>query len=323
MSKYLFNIKTMIAAICAIAVIGCNENTTGPVNPTAPGAPDSLMAQSVSQTSIGVKWKAPLAGATPTSYSVEYNEMGSATTMKKSVGSTTLMTELTGLTDGMIYEVKVYALNDTARSFASNMVSWAPARRGSGTFFLYTSNNKTKGSGLSIFRQANANPAVLTIDKGDEWDICFDDLTSASDPRIASPGQTNFVDANYKFSNGKEARTTYWGAKFSGVNSLDDIYETAALSVPATGGEKFYSLGSIGGTTNWGSVIASKNADGTYNFAKVLVHRATTGIFVNGSGTEQYIEVSVSYQTVANVPYALKMKLDQALSAHAAQKLND
>lgn len=323
MLKSIFNMKSIIAALFVVAMIGCNENTTGPVSPTAPGAPTSLMAQSKSQTSIGVKWDAPLAGVTPTGYSVEYNEMGSTTIMKKSVGSSTVMTDITGLTDGKIYEIKVYAVNDTARSAASNMVAWAPARRGSGTFLLYTSNNSTKGSGLSIFRQANANPTVLTIDKGDEWDICFDDLTNAADPRVASPGQTNFVDANYQFPNKKDARVVYWGAQLTNVMSLDDIYETAALSVPATGGEKFYSLNTIGGTSNWGSVIATKNADGTYNYAKILLKRSTTGKFVFGAAADAYIEVEVSYQTVANLPYAIKMKLDQALSAHSPRPLND
>lgn len=311
MTNFLRKLPAMMFAMIALTIVGCNTNED-PVDPTneKPNAPTALMARSVSETQVALKWTAPTSGPTPTGYLIMYSEVGGSTgTQEISVsgGSTTSGT-VPGLTDGKVYEFMVHAVNGTVESDASNKVNWAPARRGTGAYRLYSSNSSTNGSGLAIF--SGTAPSVELISNGGQWDICFDDKTSPSDPRIASPGQTQYVDNNFQFPNGQDARVVYWGKQYTGITSLDDIYDTDALTIPAADGEKFWSLNSIGGTSNWGSVIGVKNADNTVNFAKVLVKR-TGGTFVQGSGAGAYIEVEVSYQTMKDVPYALKQKMEQ------------
>lgn len=318
MIKPWLKFNTGLMALCAVVLVACNENET-PIDPgtgTAPNAPTALMAQSQSQA-VGLKWTVSSTGATPTSYVIEYNEAGTTTMLTKTVSSATATTAtVDGLTNGVVYEFVVYAMNGTAKSPASPKVSWAPANRGTGAYRLYSSRNSTQGSGLAIF--SGSAPAVKKVAEGSTWDICFDDVTESADPRLASPGQTNYVEYDASvddlvFRNNRDqiARITRIGDQLSGITSFDDMYESAALSIPTE--EKFYSLNSIGGTANWGCVLVHKetSASPNYQIAKVLVKRGTDGKFVQGTGANAYIDVEVSYQTTQNVPYAIKQRLDQ------------
>lgn len=162
----------------------------------------------------------------------------------------------------------------------------------------------------------------MKIADGGKWDLCFDDRQAPADPRISSPGQSNFVDSTATFPNGNDARIIYWGKQYPGITSLDDIYETDALSVPATDGEKYNSLNSIGGTANWGRVIAWKDAStapASYWYAKVLVSRVGSS-FVQGTGASSFIEVSISYQNVKDLPYAVKQRIENFIQVEQGRR---
>lgn len=326
--KQLLNYKTWVAAAFAIAMIGCNTNDPLEPDPTpAPNAPTDLMAQSVSESSVRVKWIIPSGTVTPTGYHVMATEVAAAGTphmREVSVnGATTNSAVVGGLTEGKIYEFSVHAVNDTTKSPTSNKVSWAAARRATGTFKLYSSLNSANGSGLRIF--GAGGPAVLRINQGGEWDICFDDKFNPADPRIGSPGQSAYVDNEYKFPNGSLARTVFYGKRYTGISSLDDIYESVALNQPTAPIEELmFQLSTIGGTANWGVALAWKDASTTpvsYWYGKVVAKRVNSS-FVQGTGTNAFVELELSYQNAKDLPYALKQRIERHLEVEQGHRSN-
>lgn len=324
--KNIFRLNIVMAAIAALVMVGCNTNED-PLTPTdeKPSAPSGTMVQSVSESSIRFKWTPPSNTSNVTGYVLmAIEKVAGGTGAKREVivsgaGSTTGV--VGGLTEGKIYECMVHALNDTTRSDASPAVDWAPARRSTATLRLYSQQSKSNGSGLGIFDVAV--PANLFVANGSQWDICFDD-SSSSRPRVGSPGVSSYVDANngytFKSAPSQVAKIVYISDRqYVGIGTLDDIYETAALTIPSTNGEKLLEIPTTVENSNFGFVIGSKGTGTDVNFAKVLVKRGPNGKFVQGSGTETYIECDISYQTFKNVPYALKARMNETISVHGSR----
>lgn len=157
--KSIYRINVVIAAIIAIVMFGCVTQDLFEPSATKPPAPTKAMVQSISATSVGMKWDAPTITTDVTGYvmmAVEVVAGGNGPQTEVRVGADTTMGVIGGLTEGKIYEFMVRSLNDTVRSDASNLVNWAPARRGIGTYKVYSALSTTNGSGLGIFSQTAA-----------------------------------------------------------------------------------------------------------------------------------------------------------------------
>lgn len=315
MKSLLRNLNVLMFAIAAIVMIGCDSVTEPTDTPlVAPKAPTKLEAKSVNQSSVGLRWTlAANDSVTPTGFLVEYGVKGSAVKITLAVnGSASRTVTVPGLNEGVVYEFAVYAKNDTVQSLASPKVEWAPARRAEGSFKLYSSSSSTEGSGLGIFRAAGV-PAVLKIANGGEWDLCFDDK-EAGNPKIGSPGQSRYVDAEYKFPNGQLSKTVYINdVVYTNVTSLDDVYESTPLTLPASNGERMFPINGLPNSTSGIAFVMGTRdeTDKKYNFAKVMLKKQSNGGYIMGSGSSAYVEVLVSYQTVKDVPYAVKAKFDE------------
>lgn len=311
MFRQLRVVPAMLFAVLALVAVSCNTNDD-PVDPngTAPNAPTALMAQSRSATSVGLKWDAPAGGVTPTGYRVVYNVFGNVTKDTLSVsGASTTTALVTGLTAGTTYEFNVAAMNGLVASTSTANLSWAGAAR-STVVRLYSGNNSDFGSGFIVF---DGTPRAGKVSDGNKWDLAFDDLFIPATPFIASPGYApGYVDVpTFKFkANGQTAKVTYLGREYKGLNSLDDIWETASLLDGDLTAEARYDLSSVGGTGGYGFVFANKDlSTGKYQYGKAFIHR-TNGTLIQGTGADQYIEIEASYQSALDVPYALKAKID-------------
>ncbi|MCO6465317.1 MAG: fibronectin type III domain-containing protein [Bradyrhizobiaceae bacterium] len=290
-----------LAASLLIAVTAC-DTTTSPDEPkVAPNAPTGLAATSIDATTIGLKWVSSPTGAAPTGYVISILEDGTTTptTLNVSSGST-VSANIAGLTEGKLYTFTVRAANDTALSVPSASVTWAPAKRHTGTFKLYSSKSKTFGSGLSL-----KDGQVLKIADGARWEFCYDDKDGR--PLVGSPGVSGYTLPSGEFLIvSMDTNTTHYAR----ANSLDDVYDVRALDNGANFTENLVDLSTLPNPSTGVVLIMRSRLDAsTVNFAKVLVkpNAAGTG-FVNGTGDESYVEVEVSYQTVANVPYAAMEK---------------
>lgn len=305
----------LLFALLALVAVSCNTNED-PVDPsgTKPNMPTSLKAQSLSSTSVGLKWDAPAGGVTPTGYTIYHNIVGSsAKTAIEVTGASSTNQVVSGLAPGTMYEFTVQAVNGSVVGDATAALTWAPAYR-SGVIRMYSSRS-TNGSGLIVF---DGNPRSATVSLGGLWDLAYDDQDDPARPKIASPGfAKGYVDqATGRFSNGQLSKITYLGRQYTDVNDLNDIFETEDLNDDRLSADKeaAFDLSSVGGTKGMAFVFANKNATvspNTFTYGKVLVMR-NGGNIIQGSGDDKYIEVVVSYQTATDVPYALRAKLAEA-----------
>ncbi len=289
------NKLTWIASLLSLflLIVACEETTT-PDPPVAPNAPTDLMANSTNETTVTLKWTKPATGQEPTGYIVTVTESGStASTNLNVAGANTTTLPVTGLTEGKIYIFSVMAVNDTAKSNPTPQLSWAPAKRFSGTFKLYTSKSTSQGSGLS-FREGR----VVMLSEASKWEFCFDDKDGR--PLVGSPGVSGYTPPGSQEFPIVSMDTA--AANWVRANSLDEVFDTRGLD---GGAKSLLDLSRF--TPNSGIVLIMRSrVDGsTVNYAKVLVKPNTAGgSWVFGSGNDAYIEVEVSYQTVVNVPYA-------------------
>ena len=285
----------------ALVLVSC-ESTTDPADPqppVAPGAPTELMATSINETTIRIQWAAADTGAAATGFIVVVEEEGSNNPQELPISNgATRVVNISQLTDGTVYDFTVYALNDTARSTPSPTISWAPAGRFTADIRMYETES-SMGSGVQL-----PNNAGLTIGEGGSWDLALDTRGETFD--IGSPGLSSYTDESTppEFPNGEPARATLIGKVWTDVTSLDDIFESADLS-QETLEEKLLNFDQANGT---GSQFAFVVRTTSGNYAKVLV-KATDGKLLQGTTPDRYIDLEVSYQSGANVPYALKQKV--------------
>lgn len=329
MITQLRKFPALLFTLVALVAVSCNTNDN-PVDPgTKPGTPTALMAQSRSETSVGLKWDASAGGVTPTGYRVYFNIQGQVTKDSLSVlGASATEANVAGLLEGTVYDFSVAAVNGSVVGSATAALPWAPARRaGMVTPIKIYSFRSGNGSGLGVFDVGA--PTALTVDQGAKWDLAFDDKVWGIHPdaTISSPGQTDYVEVVggatvFKSPNGnQEAKIVFLGRVSGSVNSLDDIWETehlndAALSTP---GEKTLPLVSTPGD-GFGFVFASQDpVSGKFNYGKALVLR-TNGNFIQGNSPDQYIQLQVSYQTGDDVPYAVRAAV-QAAALQSGQRL--
>lgn len=290
-----FNVSSALFAMLFLGFVafGCNENDD-PITPStnAPAAPTGLKATSKSATEVILKWNTPAATPQTAGYELTVTP-GGAAPIQITTGTVTMLT-VGSLTEGVTYTFSLKAKGTDNKMSAATTVKWSPAKR-SGVLRLYSSKSTTFGSGLDLSNSSGV-PEVLKIADGGKWDLAFDDKDETTTATIIAPGQSLYVNNEFKFPNGDEAKKTLVSTlRYSNASSLDDIFESEMLNAGTV--EQGHKLNT---TNSFAFVVKTKDG----NYAKVLV-LANGGKLIQGSGNDTYIEVQVSYQSTAEVPYAL------------------
>lgn len=121
--------------VSAINAIGTSTPsstaTTTPIVPTAPGAPTSLSGVS-GNTQVGLSWTAPVSngGSAITDYLVEYklnSEPTTWSTFNDGTSNSTIAT-VTGLTNDLVYNFRVSAINAIGTSTPSSTANGTPGQ---------------------------------------------------------------------------------------------------------------------------------------------------------------------------------------------------
>jgi hypothetical protein len=260
-----------------------------------PAPPTGLMANSNDFQSVNLKWTASASASAPDFSHYELvvtpangTAMAPITIAKGSVSYT-----VTGLTEGTVYTFSLRSKSTATTNNMSNavVVQWSPATRIIG-IKLYETLSSQFGAGIDL-----STGEVLKAQNGANWDIALDTrvVNGVVDNALGSPSVLT-----YNISN---PRATLISSKVvsSGVTSLDDVFETQALgdaSINLRPDSARYLR--VDNFTN-NVVFFARTVDG--NFAKILV-KAANGKLLQGTAPNRYVEMDISYQSAANVPYA-------------------
>lgn len=298
-------------------VAGCEDTSTNTPVKFIPAPPSNLMALSMSETSVRLKWT-----PSPSESNTEFQGYRITTTsgtqtfnpITTAKGQT--IVEIVGLDAGKIYTFSVAAITaDTASSSIS--IEWAGAKRFRGIRAFETAS--ANGSGIRLLDGTN-----LTIANGTEWDVCLDTRVVRGQENWAfgSPGASTYTDDNGNFLRGAQAgqrsKATIILSDSGAMgytpyvvlaDSLEAVFESQAIGT----GKKHVQImvENLQNQTKslvFYAMVAPDNSAAPnlaqYRFAKILL-KASGGAVLQGTSPNRYVEIDYSIQPAVGVPYAL------------------
>lgn len=224
-------------------------------------------------------------------------------TLKLPAGTTSYTAK--SLTPGTIYnfELRGGFKNDTMST--ASRIKWSPAFRFTNTtngvaIKLYESASKN-GSGLDLYNATGGSSDVQNIANSNLWNL---GINTKSGKLVFGSAS----DLGYTYT--KAPQDAQMATVYFSVNSLDAATDSQAMDAAAYGlkaqSYDISELETISPSTGYVFIVRTMElGQTTYNYAKVFVKR-TGGKILQGTGTDRYIEVEVSYQKKAGVAYAKK-----------------
>jgi Fibronectin type III domain len=304
MNFYRFVSTTACICLFVLTLSSCMD-PIGVGTVIVPTAVSNLQATSIDETTVRLRWTGNTS-ATITGYKV--NIVSSSGTILSTVTPTGSLVDIGGLTAGRVYTFKVQARSKDTVSTES-VITWSPATRirtaNSNAVLMYESVSSF-GSGLSFQGGIARN---LSIANANDWDIALDTQpTSAGNSYdIGSPNKTGYT----AFANNGGRRTIVSSLVYNSIDSLNQVFDT---QLNVGGDERLINFT----TANRGFVFACRTQNG--NYAKVFVKASNQGVILQGTAPNRYLEVEISYQPVANVPFAYR--LDKAAAAIINSEMN-
>jgi len=294
----------LMAASLSFISTGCNENPGDPTDPTVvrPAAPTNAMAVSLSSNSVGLTWTAPTTTDAVT-YKVTYASDGTVVDSGSTTASGTSVT-ITNLQAGKAYTFSVYSVrvSDTVMSSTAAQVTWAPATRYATSTIRMYEKASAQGSGL-ILDPAKGGPeniSVATANPNVQLVMFANDTTN----RVII-GSAYGVE-EYKNVNGFD-RNVYVSDSIYAVPSLDQWYENQSIAsrIGVNGNVSSYSIPqTVSATGNTFMFYVRTGTSGNYHYARVMVEKDAAGKVLQGTSPNRYVELEISYQLAADVPYA-------------------
>lgn len=294
------------ALLATLVVGGCNENDTptDPIpDPVAPKAVTNLLAVSLSETSVGLRWNSPVDTAL-TGYEVSWKSTDGVDSGSVSVAPATDTTENATVAKEKTYTFTVKTKRGTTLSTGVSVV-WAGAQR-------FSNDAATPATTIRLYEKASSNGSGLTLDPG---------LGGPRNMSVATPSATVqlgfIVDANgkvvigaaYSFPEFKNVdkfdSNTYVSTQSWVANSLNDWFITQSLDkyIPADGNLRAFTFdATVTGTTGQG-FVARTGATGNYHYARIFVNNVG-GKLLQGTAPNRYVELTISYQNMPGVPFA-------------------
>jgi hypothetical protein len=300
--KKLMSILAMLT-ISILCFTAC-EDTDDPVDPgpdvtkNPPAAVTNMYAGAISETAIQVQWDAVTAvsGVTVLNYRLIVTGGSVNDTIVRPIDS--LYYTLNNCVLGTEYTFTVCAVSTDNLSGATKSIKWATSKHftlneNDSPIYVYGSNTTDYGSGLQLYGPNDA-PRIRKV-------------ANAADAAECNLG---LYTKDSKVIFGSASALGYNAAFPASAIITDPIdFDTDNLSNPLLGNSlanmsfssKTIDLKTAGASNSKGIVFFAKV--GT-NYAKIVILKKG-GAFLQNAGTiNEYVQVLVSYQTAAGVPYA-------------------
>lgn len=283
----------------------CEETTTNPDDTTKPKpeAPTKLMATSKNATSVILKWT-PSTSETNTLFAGYVLKVTGGNTMAPisiAKGQTTYT--VAGLEEGIEYTFSLQAKYTNDELSTAATIKWSPASRfelneNDAEIRLYESASNF-GSGVQLYG-SNKKPVTLKVADGARWTL---GLSTKTGIVLGSP-----KELDYTYGTTPTAATEIADI-ITGINSLDEIFDSQALSAKSFA-SKTIDLTKFNG--NIAFALRYKQAGKTdWNYAKVLVKYGANS-FLQGTSGNRYVAIIVSHQEKTGVPYAITREIEQS-----------
>lgn len=293
-----FSMYLSVLAIALVVLASCkkDDDPVGPVDNPKPAPVKNLMAASNGTDAITLSWTASDSAASTLfdGYTITVTSPTVMAPINVQKGVTAY--DLTGLQSSIAYTIEVVAKYTNGETSTAQTVTWATANKflvdyNDVTIKLYSSNVSTQGSGLNFYDATEHAPKVLKVDNLIDWIIGFEDKT----------------DGNWMIGYPDSLDYAFAGHRDIGISALMDANSDDLNMNYADRLDNFmYKMQThnlYGKTKNQMFFVRIKNDANEYNYAKVIV------LYKNGSirqtddvGT--FIELVLSYQATANLPYA-------------------
>lgn len=304
-------LSSAMVALMGFVAIGCNENPTG--DDPGTGSVSGLSASSMSATSVALKWNAAT-GAT--SYDVAWTPTTNTAAASGSVSVTSTSAIATNLTAMTEYRFTVTPRNASGAMTASSL-TWAGATRHNGTI--------ATPSSIRIYEKASLQPSGVNLNV-DGTPQLVSLAASATGPKAQlamyvyqRTGQSTpdsiivgpvYALTEYRISAGNDFSRMDTAVYISGsttqVASLNDWYLSAPLNtmIQANSNVMAYAFKPAGGAIAGGQgFVVRTGTPNNYHYARVVI-KSIGGAMLAGASPNRYIELEVSYQDAANLPYA-------------------
>ncbi|MBI5476995.1 MAG: fibronectin type III domain-containing protein [Ignavibacteriales bacterium] len=293
-----------VLALLVLSMTGCDNNSTS-TEKTALASVTNLKAYSAGKNSVGLTWTA--------SSSENVSDFGEyAVDVKNPAGTIVASTAgskgdtsftILNLTEGVIYtfEITTTPVEGSAnyKNSSTVTVKWSPAQRldvddAMVAIKVYeTSSSSSYGSGLILYHPTTLTPKVVSI---------------------GNPGaDSSYIDLYLKTNTGTAGsvilqsaslfKTSWRYTRFSTVIRNVDNLDNAQLAPPDTSTYTLTSIQFDSTTTVSTSKIYYVKGDNG-NYCRILVQRASNGTLIWGTTPEQYLNLKISFQTVAYNPYS-------------------
>jgi len=293
----------LLITVFAIGFTACDEDSTNePVDPDVL-PPTSLRAASADQALI-LHWE-------PSASEAQDNFGGYKILLVNSDTNEEMFENASrgdghtvfGLDNGTRYDVQVWAVTTQGKqSTASASIEWAPAIRrevnqDDQSIRVYATTSSQFNSGLDMFNPSGICEVIPQASQEfvDRGDLYVDAPNNTSNfLEISSPHTaSNFTGQITQFS------TVYYNA--------DDLDEHTVTTPPISSTYTNQEVTITNADVDEGRIIYGRLKRGTdFNYFRLLVHRGSNGKLVQGDGADRYVEFSVSFQHIKNVPFAKK-----------------
>ena len=294
---------TGLAALALVAGSGCSDSPSNPNTPSEPNLapPFNLRAWSDDST-IGILWNASVDeprngfGAYAIDVWDKATDRRFSTTAPK--GTTTL--RIRNLTNGDRYLITAHAVSSGGRrGDDSSSVEWSPAKR---------VTRDINGSVIRVYATTSAFPSAVDL-LADSAHAELLDMTSAA---FATRGDLFVYAPNFV------GECRLMSPSISGINpgqltqfsSVPVILATSLNDAAATSSPSFstYTLTEVVIDNAWsekGKIYFGRTQRGSaWYYFRVFLKPGTDGFVVQGAGSDRYIVIEASFQSVRNVPFA-------------------
>jgi hypothetical protein len=268
---------------------------------TAVGIPTNVMLQSQNSTTIGAAWtRAPGDNGTDTMIVMDGNTVvNTGVSFGDSIGS------VNGLSTGTVYTVIIASAGGRTAG-----TPWMTAVQTMGLqLYEFSSAN---ASGLQL-NGTDGQATVISASKANagSMDFFLDDFQN--NDSILSLSQISFEGAEFLNGDGVTWRNSFFdpnslyvpGGLANYYTPTDFTAQIDSINNPSEQGNEYDIPSDAIYGTKGSRILLCETADG--NFAKIeIVPDPNTGMLYSGSGLDKYITVNVSYQPIANKPYAAR-----------------